>query len=676
MKTFSKIFFLFLFFTSFPFFVSASVDGVCSSANGQAFYSSPSDLCSAGTASSITGDGPWIWTCNGSDGGSTASCNANKIIDGVCSSANGQAFYNLPSNLCSAGSTSSVIPGDTSWSWTCNGVNGGSTASCNANKIIDGVCGLSNGLYFLIKPTTYLCSQGITSQVIDDGPWAWICGGINGGKTANCGAYKTTSAVNGACGSANNQSFTGKPESGLCFLGTASRVYGDGPWIWSCNGSYGGATVYCIAKKKSNDITNGVCGSANGKLFSSEPAVDLCLLGKASSVINDNKSLWTWTCNGSNGGTNANCYASKKLSTNKIDGSCGSSHTESFSTKPEVNMCLSGTVSIVSGDGPWIWICSGIDGGTNVACYANKKPADIFVIDGKCGSANGQLFTARPTMYLCSSGWSGSVYGDGPWIWSCNPKNGGSKAFCYANKGTSSVVNGICGLSNGQSFTKTPIVNLCLSGTASVVSGDGPWMWACNGINGGTTDSCSAEKILECGLVNNTEVLDGTLTSSSPNLCNTGKVINFQLSNDRYYWKCDKDGLVSSWCNAKIIFKSNGVCGLSNGKSFSLMPTKNLCVSGTYNDVTSDDKNWYWNCKGINGGNDADCSAIKVPMINGECGLVNNTTVTADSLTEKSSGLCSLGNVINFQIYNNKYYWRCSDKTSNTISVWCSASIK
>lgn len=60
---------------------SLSVNGVCGSANGQTFDSYPfpptATLCTAGTASSVTGVGPWNWTCIGQNGGSTASCSSN-----------------------------------------------------------------------------------------------------------------------------------------------------------------------------------------------------------------------------------------------------------------------------------------------------------------------------------------------------------------------------------------------------------------------------------------------------------------------------------------------------------------------------------------------------------------------------------------------------------------------
>jgi hypothetical protein len=53
-------------------------------------------------------------------------------------------------------------------------------------------------------------------------------------------------------------------------------------------------------------------------------------------------------------------------------------------------------------------------------------------------------------------------------------------------------VPGICGSSNDGTLTTPPNTNLCTSGTASAVSGSGPWSWTCAGLNGGTTSSCSA----------------------------------------------------------------------------------------------------------------------------------------------------------------------------------------
>ncbi|HIJ94660.1 MAG TPA: hypothetical protein HPP94_02770, partial [Desulfuromonadales bacterium] len=52
--------------------------------------------------------------------------------------------------------------------------------------------------------------------------------------------------------------------------------------------------------------------------------------------------------------------------------------------------------------------------------------------------------------------------------------------------------DGVCGISSGQTLSVAPAVDLCSSGTASSVTGAGPWSWTCGGINGGATISCGA----------------------------------------------------------------------------------------------------------------------------------------------------------------------------------------
>jgi Glycosyl hydrolases family 16/CARDB len=56
------------------------------------------------------------------------------------------------------------------------------------------------------------------------------------------------------------------------------------------------------------------------------------------------------------------------------------------------------------------------------------------------------------------------------------------------------AVNGACGAANGTTVGAAPTTNLCGAGTASAVSGAGPWNWTCAGGNGGATASCSAQK--------------------------------------------------------------------------------------------------------------------------------------------------------------------------------------
>jgi hypothetical protein len=57
--------------------------------------------------------------------------------------------------------------------------------------------------------------------------------------------------------------------------------------------------------------------------------------------------------------------------------------------------------------------------------------------------------------------------------------------------GEPAPVNGACGPANGTISTVAPSAGFCSAGTASAVTGNGPWAWQCTGSNGGTTASCT-----------------------------------------------------------------------------------------------------------------------------------------------------------------------------------------
>jgi parallel beta-helix repeat protein len=82
------------------------------------------------------------------------------------------------------------------------------------------------------------------------------------------------------------------------------------------------------------------------------------------------------------------------------------------------------------------------------------------------------------------------VSGSGPWTWGCNGSNGGSNTSCSAPV-ASQLVNGQCGPANGVPTSTAPTTGLCSAGSASSVSGTGPWNWSCAGSGGGTTAQCS-----------------------------------------------------------------------------------------------------------------------------------------------------------------------------------------
>jgi hypothetical protein len=175
----------------------------------------------------------------------------------------------------------------------------------------------------------------------------------------------------------------------------------------------------------------------------------------------------------------------------RVFGACGSSNGGSSTSAPTTNLCSAGTATAVIGSGPWTWNCVGSKGGTTATCSAQlASPSPLPPVNGQCGPANGVAVNTAPTTNLCTAGTASAVSGSGPWNWTCAGSNGGSTAVCWAP--SSSAVNGACGSSNGASLKSAPTGNLCSAGTASGVSGSGPWTWTCAGTAGGTTASCQA----------------------------------------------------------------------------------------------------------------------------------------------------------------------------------------
>jgi len=80
-------------------------------------------------------------------------------------------------------------------------------------------------------------------------------------------------AVNGACGSDNNQTLLAAPVN-LCSAGSASVVAGSGhPWSWTCTGSGGGSNASCSATIKTWTVTAAVAG-AGGSVAPPTQVVD------------------------------------------------------------------------------------------------------------------------------------------------------------------------------------------------------------------------------------------------------------------------------------------------------------------------------------------------------------------------------------------------------------------
>ena len=134
--------------TTATFTLNTPENGACGSALGQPTLAAPSaNLCSAGTASALTGDASgWTWTCDGSIGGAQASCQAPKGYTVTpLASANGSI----------SPATAQVVAVNTQASFTV-------TPQAGYSAVVGGTCGgnLSGSTY-----TTQAMSADCTVEV-------------------------------------------------------------------------------------------------------------------------------------------------------------------------------------------------------------------------------------------------------------------------------------------------------------------------------------------------------------------------------------------------------------------------------------------------------------------------------------------------------------------------------
>jgi len=264
----------------------------------------------------------------------------------------------------------------------------------------DGVCGSSNGGSFDTEPTNNLCSTGTPGSVSGIGPWSWSCTGINGGSSANCSANINTYTVTPSTGSGggiapatpqtvaygDSTSFTLTPDAGYSIgsiTGTCggslsgnsyttnaiigncsvSAVFTINSFIVSTNAGSGGSINPLSATVNYNGSTSFNIVSDSGYIIDVVSGCDGSLSGN------------TYTT----GSITAACAVAASFIPAPIDASCGTTHGSDLDRTPSENLCSVGTAGAVSGTGPWSWSCQGLHGGSDSNCSANILPGEVLI---------------------------------------------------------------------------------------------------------------------------------------------------------------------------------------------------------------------------------------------------------------------------------------------------------
>ncbi len=314
--------------------------------------------------------------------------------------------------------------------------------------------------------------------------------------------------TDGTCGPADGEASLVAPSAGnLCLTGTASSISGTGPWTWTCSGTsgtdsttpctkimttipceptYSNSTVSCLVKDPHNESCtfDMDCGP--------DPDLEGGGVCRNNFCYREDQSR----CSNNQGCSSAtNYYCSEEVGTGCLNAWCDKSVDKCYEP-----ICPGQTQDPVYDSSSGDCYCSSATVGTNADCSAP------VIINGTCGSADGEVATVIPTdpATLCSTGTASSVSGTGPpWTWTCSGNEGGITASCS----TQGFFRGTCGSADGVPTLVAPTANLCSTGTAINFSGTGPWTWTCAGVEDGNA-SCSAPSSGTLPIV--TQVGDGS----------------------------------------------------------------------------------------------------------------------------------------------------------------------
>ena len=332
-------------------------EGSCGTANGVTATAAPTaNLCSSGIASSVTGSGPWAWTCTGT---TTASCAAPiQQVTAAATVNGGNGSISPPSQTVNYNTATSFAltpsPGyQIGQVQGCSGTLAGNVyttgtlvANCAVTATftlvpVNGSCGSANGVVATSAPTTNLCATGNTTGATGSGPWAWTCTpNATGTVTANCAApiqqVTATATVNGGNGSISPPSQTTNYNTATSFTLTPSAGYQIGQ-------------------------VQGCSGTLVGNLYTTGTLL-------------------------------ANCAVTATFTLGAVNGACGSASSATPALiAPSSNLCSTGTATAVAGTGPWTWGCNGNATGTSTTATACSVPIKTWAVTPSVNGGNGSI---------------------------------------------------------------------------------------------------------------------------------------------------------------------------------------------------------------------------------------------------------------------------------------------
>lgn|GEM_PF-2491094 len=125
---------------------------------------------------------------------------APAVLNGACGSDNGQTLLAAPTNLCSAGTASAVSGNGHPWSWTCSSTTGGTNANCSASIKTWTVAATVSGAGGTVAPPSQTIDNGATASVTaSPAPSHSLASASGCGSGTLAGNVYTTAAVTADC---------------------------------------------------------------------------------------------------------------------------------------------------------------------------------------------------------------------------------------------------------------------------------------------------------------------------------------------------------------------------------------------------------------------------------------------------------------------------------------------
>lgn len=363
--------------------------------------------------------------------------------------------------------------------------------------------------------------------------------------------------------------------------------------------------------------TDGACGTAiNTSWGDSGPTTNLCSSSGGNTAPVRSGSPWTWTCNGSNGGTNASCSASydsgaANLTLNKTGSGTGNvklyAWRNSFNDYGETvdSDFTDGEIAGLAKDW-WFKMTTSPDSGSNFNSWTGCSATDPKGTTGSIGDCFVTMNTDKSVTVDFGSGGA-----------NCNNRTcDAGETYCNCPGDCTTVTS--CG--GGGDLKNTLTVNVG-SGTVAVEA-DGILSFTCSNFATCSQPYSPSTSVTLTATETGGEPFtkwEGGGCSGSDSTC--GPLIMNDNRTVYAYFNCSCAGSSCTSCiptssSSSVAPPIDGACGKANKKNTKKEPgSSELCKEGDASAVTETSDGWDWTCSGLNLGSDEICHAGKLEVI-------------------------------------------------------------